>query len=67
MKAWLRPIIGAVLVLVGVVWALQGSGAVGKGGMSGHSQWLAIGLVVAIAGAVLLVSGLLKKVRADRR
>jgi hypothetical protein len=48
------------------LWALQGAGAVGGGAMSGHSQWLVIGLVVALAGVALLISGVAKR-RTGRR
>lgn len=57
-KVWIRVVGGALLLLIGVNWCLQGSGAYGmKGGMNGESQWLVIGLVVAVVGLVLLVSG----------
>jgi hypothetical protein len=58
MKVWVRVVGGALLLLIGVVWVLQGSGATGgSGGMNGKSQWLVIGLVVAVVGLVLLVGG----------
>jgi hypothetical protein len=58
MKIWIPVAGGAVLVLVGVLWILQGSGAMGRsGGMNGESQWLIIGLVVAVAGLLLLAGG----------
>ncbi len=56
---WTRVAGGALLLLVGVVWSLQGSGATGaSGGMNGESQWLLIGIVVAVAGLILLVGGI---------
>jgi hypothetical protein len=58
MKIWVRVVGGALLLLIGVLWILQGSGATGgSGGMNGKSQWLLIGLVVAVVGLVLLVGG----------
>ena len=66
MKARIRPIIGAILIVIGGLWALQGAGAVGGGAMSGHSQWLVIGIIVALAGVALLVSGVVKQ-RTGRR
>lgn len=66
MKARIRPILGAILIVIGGLWALQGAGAVGGGAMSGHSQWLVIGLIVALAGVALLISGVLKQ-RTGRR
>ena len=67
MKKWVRPLAGAILLFIGVMWSLQGSGAVDNSEvMSGESQWLFIGLVVAIVGVTLLVGGI-RKLRADRR
>lgn len=61
MRVWIRVAGGVLLLLVGVVWILQGSGATGgSGGMNGESQWLVIGLVVAVVGLVLLVGGVRK-------
>jgi hypothetical protein len=59
MQVWIRVIGGALLLLIGGVWILQGSGATGDtGGMNGQSQWLVIGVVVALVGLVLLVGGI---------
>jgi asparagine N-glycosylation enzyme membrane subunit Stt3 len=66
MKTRVLPVIGAILLVVGVLWSLQGAGAVGGGAMSGHSQWLVIGIVVALAGVALLVRGVAKR-RTGRR
>ena len=44
-------IAGALLILVGLLWILQGSNIIGGSGMSGQSQWLYIGIIVALAGA----------------
>jgi len=43
-------IVGIILVLLGAVWALQGSNLIGGSIMSGQSQWLYIGIVVVIVG-----------------
>jgi len=48
-------IIGIILILVGLVWILQGSNVIGRSVMSGQSQWLYIGIVVAIAGVILAI------------
>ncbi|MGA2042818.1 MAG: hypothetical protein ABSG83_05545 [Roseiarcus sp.] len=50
--AW--NIVGALLVLIGAVWALQGLGVIGGSFMTGQSQWLIIGVVCAAAGMVAL-------------
>ena len=64
---WIRPVAGVVLLVLGVVWALQGAGAMGHGGgMMGHSQWVPIGVIVAVIGAALLLLSA-NKLRAGRR
>ncbi|MDQ3782004.1 MAG: hypothetical protein M3349_03590 [Actinomycetota bacterium] len=50
-----RMIAGVVLVVVGLVWTLQGLDILGGSSMSGTTIWAVIGPVVAIAGAVLAV------------
>lgn len=54
MRTWLPIILGALLVLMGGVWALQGLGLVGGSVMSGAMQWFWIGLA-AVAGGLALV------------
>jgi hypothetical protein len=66
MKVWTRLVVGGLLLFFGVVWSLQGSGAVGGSGMSGQAQWLVIGVFVAVVGAVMLVGGV-RKLRAGER
>ena len=66
MRQWIRPIVGAILLVIGVIWVMQGSGAMGHGGMSGHSQWLIIGLIVAVAGLVLLGGAIARMLRGGR-
>lgn len=66
MKVWTRLVVGVLLLFFGVVWSLQGSGAVGGGGMSGQAQWLVIGVFVAVVGVILLVGGV-RKLRAGER
>jgi hypothetical protein len=63
---WARISGGALLALIGVIWILQGSGATGaSGGMNGESQWLLIGVIVAIVGVVMVVGGI-KRLRAGK-
>lgn len=49
-----KTIAGIVLLLIGALWILQGANIVGGSVMSGQSQWLYIGIVVALAGLALL-------------
>jgi hypothetical protein len=51
-------IVGVVLLLLGLLWALQGAGVVGGSFMSGKTMWLVIGIVVALVGAGLGYLGL---------
>jgi Mg2+ and Co2+ transporter CorA len=46
-------IIGIILILLGLVWILQGSNVIGGSIMSGQSQWLYIGIVIAIIGLIV--------------
>ncbi|MEN3361353.1 MAG: hypothetical protein V7637_5335 [Mycobacteriales bacterium] len=68
MKIWMRLAGGVLLLALGVVWGLQGTGVMGRSGsgMSGKGQWFVIGLLVAVAGVVLLVGGA-RQLRAGRR
>jgi hypothetical protein len=46
-------IAAAVLVLIGVVWSLQGLNLLGGSFMTGQPKWLIIGIIVAIGGIAL--------------
>jgi len=52
-----RIVLGGVLVLVGVVWTLQGLGVVGGSFMTGATIWAVIGPVTALAGILVAVTG----------
>jgi len=55
----LRLVIGAVLVLLGVLWVLQGLDVIGgDGGMNGQVIWAVIGALVAAAGAYMVYTSL---------
>jgi len=47
-------IVGLILVLLGGVWTLQGANVMAGSVMSGQSQWLYIGIVVALVGLAVL-------------
>ena len=57
-----RRIIGLVLVVVGVVWIAQGTGALGGSFMTGEGLWPVIGVITALFGIALLMG-----VARDRR
>ena len=54
---WVLIVLGALLVLIGAVWALQGLNVFTQGAMAGHMRWTAIGGVLAAAGIVSIVFG----------
>lgn len=54
---------GVILVLLGLLWVLQGSGVIGGSIMSGQRLWLGIGIVVAVAGLALGYLGLASRAR----
>jgi hypothetical protein len=53
MKLWLN-VAAALVVVIGVVWTLQGIGIIGGSFMTGRSEWLSIGLAMLVAGCVAL-------------
>jgi hypothetical protein len=52
-----RLVLGIVLAVVGLVWALQGFNVLGGSGMSGHAIWAVIGSFLVVIGVVVAVSG----------
>lgn len=50
-----RIIIGIILILAGGVWALQGANVFAGSVMSGHSQWVYVGIILAVIGVVVLI------------
>jgi hypothetical protein len=54
--AWLKGIVGALLVLIGVVWLGQGVGFLPGSFMTGQMMWAIIGLVLLVVGGWLLWS-----------
>lgn len=46
----LMLIVAAVLIVIGVVWSLQGLGVIGGSAMSGNSMWAIIGPIVVLVG-----------------
>jgi hypothetical protein len=60
MKNLLVPV-GVLLVLVGLLWMLQGLDVVGGSGMSGKTLWAIIGPIVALVGVGLVVTGIRRR------
>jgi hypothetical protein len=53
----LLMVVGALLAVAGIIWALQGFGVIGGSFMSGDSVWAIIGPVVAVVGLGLAAVG----------
>jgi hypothetical protein len=49
--------VGAVALVVGVVWTLQGLGYLKGSVMTGQTTWAVIGPLVAVAGLFLILRG----------
>ncbi len=52
---WGLTILGAIMVLMGGIWFLQGIRVLPGSFMTGSMRWTVIGAVVAIIGIALLV------------
>lgn len=50
----LPRVVGAVLVLIGLVWLLQGIGVLPGSFMTGQVQWAVYGAITAAVGGALL-------------
>lgn len=50
-------VVGALMALVGGVWILQGVGILPGSFMTGESFWAIMGVLVLVAGAMLIFSG----------
>ncbi|MDT8910795.1 hypothetical protein [Amycolatopsis sp. PS_44_ISF1] len=57
MPRWISPVAGVVVLLIGVLWTLQGSNVITGSGMSGQKLWFLIGLAAIVVGLALLVTG----------
>jgi hypothetical protein len=52
---------GAIVAVAGVIFTLQGAGAIGGSGMSGVTFWAVAGPVIALCGVALAVAGLRRR------
>jgi hypothetical protein len=57
---WVLIVFGAVFLLFGAVWTLQGLDVLGGSAMSGVTIWAIVGPIVALIGIGMLVAGLRK-------
>ena len=54
---WTLVLVGALSIVVGSVWILQGAGVIGGSFMTGSSSWLVIGVVCVLIGIAATVRG----------
>ncbi|MFE6733359.1 hypothetical protein [Microbacterium sp. NPDC057650] len=54
-RMWWILVLGVILLLVGVVWTLQGLNVLGGSAMSGSPLWATIGPIVLVVGVILIV------------
>jgi hypothetical protein len=50
-------VVGSLMLVVGLVWTLQGLNVLGGSAMTGQTVWAVVGPVVAIAGVVIVGLG----------
>lgn len=55
MTRFVVPAVGVLLIVIGVIWTLQGMNVIGGSFMSGSQGWLLNGLIAAMVGIGLLV------------
>lgn len=60
---WAWFVAGAILVIVGLIWTLQGLNVLGGSAMSGSSLWATIGPIVLLIGLVLIGIGVARRRR----
>lgn len=64
---WVFLVIGIILILLGLVWMLQGFNVIGGSAMSGSSLWATVGPIVLLVGVVLIVVGIVRGRRSGAR
>ena len=52
-----KAIPGAIMVLVGFIWFLQGIGVLHGSPMTGEALWAIVGPILALAGVAMIVWG----------
>jgi hypothetical protein len=63
---FVRPLVGVVLIVAGVVWTIQGYGTLKGSFMTGSPVWMWIGIACVVAGVLILGSSTMRKRSAAR-
>lgn len=50
--------VGSLIVIVGIIWTLQGLGIARGSVMTGQTVWVVLGPLVAVAGLAMVVASL---------
>jgi hypothetical protein len=61
MKRGLLVGVGALIALAGIIFTLQGVGAIGGSAMSGNTFWAVAGPVIVLAGLALAAVGIRRR------
>ena len=62
MRTIVLAVVGVLITLAGVIFTLQGVGAIGGSSMSGDSFWAVAGPVIALVGVAIAVISLRRRV-----
>jgi hypothetical protein len=54
---WILLVVGALMLVVGLIWTLQGLNVLGGSAMTGQTLWAVVGPIVAITGVVIVGLG----------
>ncbi|MCX4978064.1 MULTISPECIES: hypothetical protein [unclassified Streptomyces] len=65
-KNWFVLVLGALLVLFGAGWTLQGLDVMKGSAMSGVTLWAVVGPIVVVVGLALLGVGISRRRRVSR-
>ena len=55
---WILMVVGSLMLVMGLVWTLQGLNVLGGSAMTGQTLWAVVGPIVAIAGVVIVGLGI---------
>jgi hypothetical protein len=58
MRKPLLAMVGALIVVVGIIFMLQGLGVIGGSAMTGKTIWAVLGPLVAVVGLAVVALGL---------
>lgn len=66
LAGWPLMTAGALAVVVGSLWTLQGLDVITDSAMSGTRLWAVVGGIAAVAGLILIILGVRQRTRSKR-